>query len=302
MFQGRGVSSKISGQSQKNVSSGTVSPHFTKLFLIFYGLLKITSGCHTLESVPEKKIVEIQTVYAPDFNQTQCYNMPSGHQFALKISAFPPRINMNLNDTVLLSVLEEYHHYAYLFHKELQEEVKRKNFILNKRTQILLATIIKENNRKLLLTLFPYLVLLTLAGKLFGYKTVLLIIFATNLIQQTQAETTPTTLQSLHNTLLYIRFRIHHNWLGSGFGVKQYQEMEAGLVDAIIQLQQLATPPPPKPTSASKIPIFQSNNERIHGIIHSFVNKTLNKQAEEREEAPNASGLTKQQEMVYATE
>ena len=302
MFQGRCVSSKIGGQGQKNVSSGTIPPHFTKLFLIFYGLIKITSGCHTLESAPEKKIVEIQTVYAPDFNQTQCYNMPSGHQFALKISAFPPRINMNLNDTVLLSVLEEYHHYAYLFHKELQEEVKRKNFILNKRTQILLATIIKENNRKLLLTLFPYLVLLTLAGKLFGYKTVLLIIFATNLIQQTQAETTPTTLQSLHNTLLYIRFRIHHNWLGSGFGVKQYQEMEAGLVDAIIQLQQLATPPPPKPTSASKIPIFQSNNERIHGIIHSFVNKTLNKQAEEREEAPNAAGLTKQQEMVYAME
>jgi hypothetical protein len=227
--------------------------------------------------------------------------MPSGHRFALKISTFPPWINMNINDTVLLSVLEEYHHYAYLFHKELQEEVKKKNFILNKRTQILLATIIKENNRKLLWTLFPYLVLLTLAGKLFGYKTVLLIIFATNLIQQTQAEK-PTTLQSLHNTLLYIRFRIHHNWLGSGFGVKQYQEMEAGLVDAIIQLQQLATPPPPKPTSASKIPIFQSNNERIHGIIHSFVNKTLNKQAEEREEAPNASGLTKQQEMVYATE
>ncbi len=78
--------------------------------------------------------------------------------------------------------------------------------------------------------------------------------------------------------------------------------MEAGLVDAIIQLQQLATPLPPEPTSASKIPMFQSNNERIHGIIHSFVNKTLNKQAEEREEAPNASGLTKQQEMVYATE
>ena len=48
--------------------------------------------------------------------------------------------------------------------------------------------------------------------------------------------------------------------------------------------------------------MFQSNDERIHGIIHSFVNKTLNKQAEEREEAPNASGLTKQQEMVYATE
>jgi hypothetical protein len=41
---------------------------------------------------------------------------------------------MNLNDTVLLSVLEKYHHYAYLFHKELEEEVRRKNFTFNKRT------------------------------------------------------------------------------------------------------------------------------------------------------------------------
>jgi hypothetical protein len=78
--------------------------------------------------------------------------------------------------------------------------------------------------------------------------------------------------------------------------------MEAGLVDAIIQLQQLATPPPTKPTSATKIPMFQLNDERIHSIIHSFVNKMLNKEAEEREETPNASGLTQQQEMVYATE
>ncbi len=78
--------------------------------------------------------------------------------------------------------------------------------------------------------------------------------------------------------------------------------MEEGLVDAIIQLQQLATPPPPKPTSATKIPMFQSNDERIHSILHSFINKMLNKEVEEKEETPNASGLTKQQEMVYATE
>jgi hypothetical protein len=78
--------------------------------------------------------------------------------------------------------------------------------------------------------------------------------------------------------------------------------MEAGLVDAIIQLQQLATPPPPKPTSATKIPMFQTNDERIHSILHSFVNKKLNKQPEEKEETPNTSDLTKQQEMIYATE
>jgi len=233
MFQGWCLSSKISGQGQKNVTSGTVSPHYTKLFLILYGLVKITSGCYTLESVPEKKIVEIRTVYAPEFNQTQCYNMPSGHQFALKISAFPPRINMNLNDTVLLSVLEEYHHYAYLFHKELEEKVKRKNFTFNKRTQILLATVIKENNRKLLWTLFPYLVLLTLAGKLFGYKTVLLIIFATNLVQQTQAK--PTTIQNLYKTLAYVQLRKISEFLT--FTEDEYLAMETGLRDAITKLQ-----------------------------------------------------------------
>jgi len=301
MLQSRRLSQKIRGQSQKNVASGIISTHFTKLFIILYGLVKITSGCHTLESVPEKKIIEIRTVYPPEFNHTQCYNMPSGHKFALKISVYLPQLNMNLNDTVLASVLEEYYHYTYLFHEDLEEEVRKMDFTFNKRTQILLATIVKENNRKLLWHLAPYLVMLIITGKIFGYKAVLLVIFATNLIQQTQAEK-PTTLQSLHNTLLYIRFRIHYNWLRSGFGEKQYREMEAGLVDAIIQLQQLATPPPPKPTSATKIPMFQSNDERIHGIIHSFVNKTLNKQAEEREETPNASGLTKQQEMVYATE
>jgi hypothetical protein len=48
--------------------------------------------------------------------------------------------------------------------------------------------------------------------------------------------------------------------------------------------------------------MFQMNDERIHSILHAFVNKTLNKQAEEKEETPNASGLTNQQEQMYATE
>jgi len=301
MFQGRRFCPKIRSQSQKNVSGRVIPSNITKLFIIFYGLIKMTSGCRTLESVPEKNIIEINTVYPPNSNHTQCYNMPSGHKFAFKISTEIPRLNMTMNHTVVASVIEEYYHYAYLFRDELEEEVRKMNFAFNKRTQIHLATIIKENNRKLLRHLAPYILTLIIIGKLFGYKAVLLVIFATNLIQPTKADK-PTTLQSLHNTLLYIRFRIHYNWLRSGFGEKQYREMEAGLVDAIIQLQQLATPPPPKPTSATKIPMFQSNDERIHSIIHSFVNRTLNKEAEEREETPNASGLTKQQEMIYATE
>jgi hypothetical protein len=207
--------------------------------------------------------------------------MPSGHKLALKISTELPQLNMVLNNTVVASVLEEYYHYAYLYQDKLKEEIRRMDFAFNKWTQILLATIIKENNRKILMHLAPYIAMLIIIGKIFGYKTVLLIIFTTNLIQQTEAKK-PTTIQSLHNTLLFIRFRINYNWLSSGFGEKQYREMEAGLVDAIIQLQQLATPPPPKPTSATKIPMFQSNDERIHSILHSFVKKCSTKKQKKR--------------------
>jgi len=145
------------------------------------------------------------------------------------------------------------------------------------------------------------LALLAIIGKIFGYKTLMLVLFAINLIQPVQAKK-PTTLQGLHNTLLYIRFRINYNWLSSGFGEQQYREKETALIDAIIQLQQIATPPPPRTTLATKIPMFQTNNEGIHSILHAFVNKTLNKQVEEKEETPNVSGLTNQQEQMYATE
>jgi len=242
----------------------------------------MTSGCYTLESVPEKKIIEIRTVYPQESNHTQCYNMPSGHKFAFKISTYLPQLNINLNDTVLASVLEEYSHYAYLFQEELEEEIRKMEFAFNKRTQILLATIIKENNRKLLWTLFPYLVLLTLVAKICGYKAVLLIIFATNLIQTTQAK--PTTIQNLYKTLAYVQLRKISEWLT--FTEDEYLAMEAGLRDAITKLQRTEAPPPP--TTTTEIPM--TNDQLLNGILHSFI-----KRSDEREE-------TKQQDMVYATE
>jgi len=297
MFESRRFGTKIHGKSPKDVASQIIPTNFTKLLVILYGLIKMTSGCYSLESEPENKIKEIRTVYPPGSNHTQCYNMPFGHRFALKISTELPKLNMVMNTTVVASVLEEHFHYVYLYEEFIVEKIRQMDFAYNKRTQIYLVSIIKDNHRRIL----TYLAILMIIGKIIGYKTLVLIIFAISLIQPTEAKK-PTTIQSLHNTLLYIRFRINYNWLSSGFGEKQYREMEAGLVDAIIQLQQLATPPPPKPTSATKIPMFQTNDEQIHSILHSFVNKMLNKQAEEKEETPNASGLTKQQEMIYATE
>jgi hypothetical protein len=204
---------------------------------------------------------------------------------------------MVMNNKLVASVLKEHYHYMYLYAEFLTEKIRQMEFANTKRIQIHLAKSIKENCGGIL----TFLAILGVIGKVIGYKTLPLILFAINLVQPTQAMK-PTTIQSLHNTLLYIRFRINYNWLSSGFGEKQYREMEAGLIDAIIQLQQIATPPPPRPTSATKIPMFQMNDEQIHSILHSFVNKMLNKQAEEKEETPNASGLTKQQEMIYATE
>jgi hypothetical protein len=297
MFESRHFGKKIRGQGPKDVISQIIPTNFTKFIVILYGLIKITSGCHSLESEPENKIKEIRTVYPPGSNHTQCYNMPSGHRFALKISTELPKLNMVMNTKMVASMLEEHFHYMYLYEEFIVEKIWQMDFAYNKRTQIYLVSIIKDNHRRIL----TYLTILMIIGKIIGYKTLVLIIFAINLIQPTEAKK-PTTIQNLHNTLLYIRFRINYNWLSSGFGEKQYREMEAGLVDAIIQLQQLATPPPPKPTSATKIPMFQTNDERIHSILHSFVNKMLNKQAEEKEETPNTSGLTKQQEMIYATE
>jgi hypothetical protein len=193
--------------------------------------------------------------------------------------------NFHLPSATQNKVLEEYYHYAYLFEEELEEEVRKMEFAFNKRTQILLATIIKENNRKLLWTLFPYLVLLTLAAKIFGYKAVLLIIFATNLIQTTQAK--PTTIQNLYKTLAYVQLRKISEWLT--FTEDEYLAMETGLRDAITKLQRTEAPPPP--TTTTEIPM--TNNQLLNGILHSFI-----KRSDEREETKQQE----QQEMIYATE
>ncbi len=139
---------------------------------------------------------------------------------------------------VVASVLEEHYHYMYLFEEFLMEKIRRMEFANTKQIQMHLAKSIKDNRRRIL----TFLAILGVIGKVIGYKTLVLIIFAINLAQPTQAKK-PTTIQSLHKSLLYIRFRINYNWLSSGFGEKQYREMEAGLIDAIIQLHHRQNQP-----------------------------------------------------------
>ncbi len=163
----------------------------------------------------------------------------------------------------MASIIEEHFHYMDQYATMLEKKKEQMEFANTKRIQLYLVKNLKQNCGRILTAL----ALLAIIGKIIGYKTLMLVLFAINLIQPAQAKK-PTTLQGLHNTLLYIRCRINYNWLSSSFGEQQYREMETALIDAIIQLQQIASPPPPKPTSATKIPMFQTNDERF---IASFM-------------------------------
>jgi hypothetical protein len=240
----------------------------------------MTTGCHALESEPENNPKEIRTIYPSRSNYTQCYNMPSGHKFALKISAELPKLNMVISNKFVASVLEENYHYMYLYEEFLVEKIRRMEFANTKRIQIHLAKSIKDNCRRIL----TFLAILMVIGKVIGYKTLVLILFAIYLIQPAQAK--PTTIQGLYKTLAYVQLRKISNWLT--FTENEYLAMEASLIDAIVQLQR--TEPQPEQTSTTEMPKPQSNDELINGILHSFV-----KRAKEKEE-------TKQQDMVYATE
>jgi len=213
--------------------------------------------------------------------------MPSAHKLAFQITNNLPQQNMSLHEAAMASILEDYSHYAHLFREELKEGLRRMEFSLNKRTQVLLATIIKENHHKLLKMLFSYLLVLILTTKILGLKEVLLIIFASYMIQPTQAK--PTTIQNLYKTLAFVQLRKISDWLT--FTEEEYHAMETGIIDAIRQLRKTEIQTTPQPTTTTEIP--RTNNELLNGILHSFI-----KRSDEREETKQQE----QQEMIYATE
>jgi hypothetical protein len=128
MFQSWRLRKEIHGQGQKNVSGGTLPANFTKLFVLIYGLIKMTSGCHTLESEPGETKVVIRTIYPPGSNHTQCFNIPSGHRFAFKIQTELPHLNMEMDTKLLASILEEHYHYMYLYEDFLTQKIEQMEF------------------------------------------------------------------------------------------------------------------------------------------------------------------------------
>ena len=128
MFQSGCLSKKICGQGQKNVFSRTFPTNLTKLFVIFYGFIKMTTGCYSLGSEPENTQKIIRTIYPPGSNHTQCFNIPSGHRFAFKIQAELPHLNMEMNTKLVASILEEHYHYMYLYEDFLTQKIERMEF------------------------------------------------------------------------------------------------------------------------------------------------------------------------------
>jgi hypothetical protein len=229
-------------------------------------------------------------------NSTQCFNIPPIQQFTLKISQPLPQLNLPFSDEFMSAVLEKHLHYVNQYADKLETKISQLEFA----TQIRLRLFVMQALMKVIGRVMIAIITIAAFCKIFRYKITIQALFAIWIVQPTQAAS-PTTLQGLHNTLLYIRFRKVYSWLPSGLGTKQYEEMESALIDTIIKLRQIVTPSPTT-TTTMEAPIFQTNDERIHGILHSLVNKTLNKDADEREEKRHASGLTKQQEQMYATE
>jgi hypothetical protein len=133
MFKSQRFGKKISGQGQKDVISQIIPTNFMQFLVILYSLIKMTSGCHPLES-------EIRTIYPPGSNHTQCYNMPSGQRFAFKISTELPKLNMVMNTKVVASVLEEHYHYMYLYEEFLIKKIRRMEFANTKWIQIYKCT------------------------------------------------------------------------------------------------------------------------------------------------------------------
>jgi hypothetical protein len=88
-----------------------------------------------------------------------------------------------------------------------------------------------------------------------------------------------TTIQKLYRTLAYVQLRSVSQFLT--FTDEEYKAMETGLMDAIRQLQQRNTPPPPTPIS-TEIPktnedpiststeIPKTNDELLDGLLHPF--------------------------------
>ncbi len=252
----------------------------------------MTQGVTHLETDPDFIEAAHLDNFFEEHSGIQCLNIP--HIQALKLGYSLPQLQLPLSNKFVVAIMEEHLHYAKQYSNQMDDQVRQMEFAVQARQYTFESQAMMKTFGRVTMVIITFIAI----GHKFSLRIMFLAVLLAWAVQPTQMAPI-STIQGLHNTLLYIRFQKVYNWLQSGFGPKQYAEMETAMVDAIIQLRQIATPPP---TTTTKTPIYQTKDERIHGILQTFVDKTLNTTAEEKEEKKQASGLTKQQEQMYATE
>jgi hypothetical protein len=191
----------------------------------------MTQGCCPLDSEPDSTRTSRIYNFIERSNSTQCFNIPPIQQFVLKISQPLPQLNLPFSDKFVSAILEKHLHYVNQYADMLETKVSRLEFA----TQKGCALFVMQALMKVLGRVMIAIITIAAFCIIFGCKIPLLALFAIWIAQPTQAAP-PTTLQGLHNTLLYIRFRKVYNWLPPGFGTKQYEEMESALIDTINKL------------------------------------------------------------------
>jgi hypothetical protein len=87
----------------------------------------MTTECYALDSEPDSTNRTIKTIFTEQSNYTQCFNIPSGHHFPLKIQQPLPHLNIRFTNKFMASILEEHFHYRDLYINFLNERLEFAN-------------------------------------------------------------------------------------------------------------------------------------------------------------------------------
>jgi len=133
----------------------------------------------------------------------QCLN-PHIQWLSLKIWHPLPPLQLPLSNEFMAAIMEEHLHYAKQYSNQVEEQVSQMEFAVQAyESQAMMKTFGRAT--MIIITFIAF-------GQKFGLKIMFLVVLLTWAVQPTQ--TAPiSTIQGLHNTLLYIRFWKVYHWL-----------------------------------------------------------------------------------------
>jgi hypothetical protein len=148
MLLGWSLSQEISHQSLKNVFGRIIPTNLQKLLIVFYGLLKMTQGCHPLALDSEPTKTPIKTISSCRSNYTQCFNIPPSQQFALVIKQLLLQVNLTISNKFVAVVFEKHLHYVDQYADMLEAKMEWMEFANKIRIQLFVVKTIKGFGKK----------------------------------------------------------------------------------------------------------------------------------------------------------